>query len=198
MEPAPREHDEDVRLVGAAQKGDADAFRRLIERHQDPIFDLCLRMLGNAQDAEDLAQETFLAFFRHLRSYKPEHKLSNWLYTIALNRCRRHLRKRKLLRLLSLDFSPGEESEAPPFEAPAGEKLPEAGLEQAEAEQWARKVLASLPPSLRGPFLLRHVKNMHYEEISEALKLSLANVKVRLHRAKLFLLKRFGPGGPGV
>ncbi|MBI4348709.1 MAG: sigma-70 family RNA polymerase sigma factor [Elusimicrobia bacterium] len=198
MEAGPREHDEDVRLVRAAQKGDADAFRRLIERHQDPVFDLCLRMLGNPQDAEDAAQDTFLAFFRHLRSYREDHKLSNWLYTIALNRCRRLLRKRKLLRLLSLDFSWGDENEPAALEAPSEEKLPEAGLEQAEAERWAAKVLASLPPTLREPFLLRHVKKMHYEEIAAAMKLSLANVKVRLHRAKLFLLKRFGPGPSGL
>lgn len=198
MEHDAREHDEDVRLIGAALGGDADAFRRLIERHQDPIFDLCLRMLGNAQDAEDVAQETFLAFFRHLRDYRPDHKVSNWLYTIALNRCRRQLRKRKVLRLLSLDFSSGEEGEGQVVEVASDERLPEAGLEEAEGQRWAEKVLASLPDSLREPFLLRHVKKMHYEEIASTLKISLANVKIRLHRAKLFLLKKFGPRAQGL
>ncbi len=193
MDPEKREHDEDVRLIGAAQAGDADAFRRLIERHQDPIFDLCLRMLGSSQDAEDVAQETFLAFFRHIREYKSDHKVSNWLYTIALNRCRRQLRKRKVMRLLSLDFGSSDDTEGQVVEVASDERLPEAGLEEAESERWQEKVLASLPATLREPFLLRHVKKMHYEEIAATLRISLANVKIRLHRAKLFLLKKFGP-----
>ena len=152
-------------------------------------------MLGSSQDAEDVAQETFLAFFRHIREYKPDHKVSNWLYTIALNRCRRLLRKRKVMRLLSLDFSSGDDDEGQVVEVASDEKLPEAGLEEAESERWQEKVLASLPDTLRAPFLLRHVKKMHYEEIAAALKISLANVKIRLHRARLFLLKKFGPDG---
>lgn len=183
---------EDSKLVALALHGNKDAFRILVERHQDAVYDLCLRMLGSRQDAEDVTQETFLALYRHLGDYRSEHKLSNWLYTIALNRCRRLLRKRKILRFLSLDFSGEEGADAGAPEVAAEEPLPEAGLEQADAERWTARLLESLPENLREPFLLRYLKKMSYGEIASSLGLSLANVKVRLHRAKLALWKKFG------
>jgi RNA polymerase sigma-70 factor (ECF subfamily) len=196
----PTSEQEDSRLIQEALDGRPDAFRGLIEKHQDMVYDLCLRMLGSAQDAEDVAQETFLTLYRHLPQYQPDYKLSNWLYTIALNRCRRALRRRKILRFFSLDFfiSPSEDSDAAPRELASLEALPEAGLERAQNEEFAQKLLASLPDTLREAFILRHLKRMSYQEIAVALKLPLTNVKVRIHRAKLFLWKRFGRRPEGM
>ncbi|MCX5787570.1 MAG: sigma-70 family RNA polymerase sigma factor [Elusimicrobia bacterium] len=185
---------EDCRLIRETLDGRPDAFRRLIEKHQDVVFDLCLRMLGSMQDAEDAAQETFLTVYRHLPEYRPQHKLSNWLYTIALNRCRRVLRRRKILRFLSLEFftSPSEDSDSAPRELAATDALPDAALEQEHAEELAQKLLAALPATLREAFILRHMKHLSYQQIAQALHLPLSNVKVRIHRAKLFLWKHFG------
>ncbi|MBI4422865.1 MAG: RNA polymerase sigma factor [Elusimicrobia bacterium] len=188
---------EDALLASQAARGDRDAFRRLIEKHQDLVYDLCLRMMGNVQDAEDMAQDAFVLLYRHLRDYREGHKVSNWLYTIALNRCRRQLRKKKILRFFSLDFFSGEPEDPAP--EPAGDdRAPGTDLERAEDEARTRAVLASLPDSLRAPFVLRHLKKMSYGEIAKTLKLSMANVKVRLHRAKLHLWKKFGKTPPGV
>lgn len=183
----------DADLIAQALGGRPEAFRTLIERYQDPIYDLCFRMLGGSEDAEDVTQDVFVLLYRHLKDYKPDHKLSNWLYTIALNRCRRQLRKRKILRFLSLDFfSGGDSEEGRTIDPPADDPALDAGLEQQDRERLAEEVLKALPDSLRGPFVLRYFKRMKHRDIAEAMKLSLANVKVRLHRAKLLLLKRFG------
>lgn len=185
---------EDSRLIRETLDGRPDSFRRLIEKHQDMVFDLCLRMLGGMEDAEDAAQETFLTLYRHLSEFQPEHKLSNWLYTIALNRCRRVLRRRKILHFFSLEFlsSPSEDSDSAPHEPAAAEALPDAGMEREHAEELTQKMLSSLPETLREAFVLRHLKHLSYQQIANALRLPLNNVKVRIHRAKLFLWKHFG------
>lgn len=184
---------EDAKLIALTLDGHSESFRALIEKYKDPIYDLCLRMMGNVQDAEDVSQDAFILLYRHLHQYRPGHKVSNWLYTIALNRCRRQLRKRNILRFFSLDFLSGREPEEAQAPEPAShEKEPGAGLEQQDSERFTQAILDALPDKLRGPFVLRYVKRMSYQEIAEATHLSLANVKVRLHRAKLFIWKKFG------
>ncbi|MEK7872505.1 MAG: sigma-70 family RNA polymerase sigma factor [Chloroflexota bacterium] len=197
MVPEARE-DEDARLVAQAARGDPQSFRRLIEKYQDLIYDLCLRMLGNPQDAEDVAQETFLTLHRCLGGYRKGGKLSNWLYTVAINRCRSRLRKRRILRFFSLDSGAEDAEDAPRLEPPSLEAPLDAALARAEAERWAQRLVDSLPDPLKAPFVLRHLKEMSYEEISDALELPVSNVKVRLHRAKLFLWKRFGKAPEGM
>lgn len=191
MVPEARE-DEDAELVAQAQRGNPQSFRRLIEKYQNLVYDLCLRLLGNPQDAEDVAQETFLTLHSRLGDYRKGGKLSNWLYTVAINRCRSRLRKRRILRFFSLDSGTEDREDAPCLEPPSLEAPLDAALAQAEAERWAQRLVESLPNSLKAPFVLRHLKEMSYEEISDALDLPVSNVKVRLHRAKLFLWKRFG------
>lgn len=182
----------DGALIARTLDGDQEAFRTLINKYKDPIYDLCLRMLGNVQDAEDVTQDAFVLLYRHLSQYRPGHKVSNWVYTIALNRCRRQLRKRKLLRFLSLDFFSQDPEEARAPEPRSQDREPDSGLEQQESERFTQRVLNALPDNLKGPFVLRYVKRMSYHQIAETTHLSLANVKVRLHRAKLFIWKRFG------
>ena len=194
----PEPIDADSRLIAQARL-DPDAFRGVIERYQDMVYALCLRVLGNQQDAEDATQETFVTLYRHLGDYREGHKVSNWLYTIALNRCRRQMRRRKILKFFSLDFFSREAAGGrEPAEPASEERLPEAGLEREESERWARTIVGSLPETLRGVFVLRHLKKMSYQEIAETTKLPMSNVKVRLHRAKRFLWKKFGRTPEGM
>lgn len=192
MVPQPRQEDEDLDLIAQAGQGRPQAFRRLMEKYQDLVYDLCLRMLGRPQDAEDVAQETFLTLYRHLSDYRKGGKLSNWLYTVAINRCRSRLRKRRILRFFSLDAEPEGSEEAPRLQVPSQEAPLDAALDRAEAELLAKRLIESLPDSLKAPFILRHLKELSYEDIAQAMDLPVSNVKVRLHRAKLFLWKRFG------
>ena len=185
---------EDARLIEESLAGDERAFRQIIRKYQNGIFDLSLRMTGSRPDAEDIAQETFLRLYQHLGDYKKEHKLSNWIYTIALNRCRSLLRKRKVLRFLSLErlFASGDDDDRAPPEPVSSEPMPDSGLEKEASVALAQKMVDSLPDKLREPFILRHIKHLSYKEISKILHLSMASVKVRLHRAKSFLWKKFG------
>ncbi|MBI5245293.1 MAG: sigma-70 family RNA polymerase sigma factor [Elusimicrobia bacterium] len=189
---------EDAGLIEDARKERPEAFRRIIEKYQNDIFDLCLRMTGSRQDAEDITQEAFLKLYQHLARYKEGHKLSNWLYTIALNLCRSRFRKKKVLRFFSLDWPVSDEGEERTREFPSREALVDAGLEREEAERLAHSLVACLPDTLKAPFVLRYLKQMRYDEIARVLRLSMASVKVRLHRAKLLLWKRFGKSLGGL
>jgi len=122
---------EDAALVEDARQESPNAFRRIIEKHQNDIFDLCLRMTGSRQEAEDVTQEAFLKLYEHLFRYKEGHKLSSWLYTIALNLCRSRLRKKKVLKFFSLDWpaSP-DEDEGRTREIPSGDPLLDADMER--------------------------------------------------------------------
>lgn len=185
-------------LVEEALAGRPEAFRKIVEKHQDGLYGLCLRMTGKREDAEDAVQEAFLAVFNRLPEYQPGHKLSNWLYTVALNRCRSLLRRRRILRFFSLDGGPnGNGNGDGDGEGLLGrlqslDDPPDAGLEREGAEGLARRMIERLPDTLKAPFILRHLERMPYDDIARVLGLSLEAVKVRLHRAKLLLWKEFG------
>lgn len=183
---------EDLLLVHRALQGHAQAFSQILEKYQHQIFNLCLRMLGNPEDAEEVTQQTFLKLYQQLPQYKPGKKLFSWCYTIALNGCKNFLRKKKLIHFFSLDHWHRTEEEAASYDLPSSEPSPEETLENKEMAKFAERMLDSLPSSLKAPFLLRTFEELSYEEISEILGLSIPNVKVRIHRAKMFLWKKFG------
>lgn len=192
MKTEEKESAEDLLLVHRTLQGHPDAFEQILEKYQHPIFNLCLRMLGNDEDAKEITQETFLKLYRQLPKYKPGKRLFSWCYTIALNRCRNFLRRKKLIHFFSLDHWRKDEKEDDSYELPSPDPCVERNLEKKEMADLAEKMLDALPSSLKAPFLLRIFQDLSYEEISEISGLSVANVKVRIHRAKMFLWKRFG------
>lgn len=181
---------EDAALIRQALEGRPEAFRRIVENNQAAVFNLSLRLLGDRQEAEDVVQETFLRLYRHLADFKEGHKLSNWLYTIALNLSRNRLRRRKVLRFFSLEAWTRPDEEAP--EVAAVEPGVEDGLAASEGSEALEKMIRVLPDSLREPFLLRYMQEMPDEEIAGVLGVSLGNVRVRIHRAKAKLWEKFG------
>ncbi len=191
MEPQSDPSTHELTLIRKSQSGDQDAFRRLMEKYQDYIFDLCFRVLANAQDAEDAAQETFLQFYRNLSRYKTEFKLSNWLYTIALNLCRKKLRRKKIVRFFSLDHSrPGWDEDTPQDFPDPGPSVEEQ-VDRKRSVALAQQLVGFLPDSLKYPFILRHFKGLAYDEIAQILGISLAKVKVRIYRAKIRLWDKY-------
>lgn len=180
---------EDLRLIQETLQGRTQSFKALVHQYQGYVFDLCLRMLGNPQEAEDVAQDTFLALYLNLAEYKVGHKLSNWIYTIALNRCRSLLRRRRILQFFSLNPSPDILEPGPPVDVPAQDPPLDHNLSLKETQAWVQKMVQGLPVRLREPFVLRHLHQKSYEEIAHVLGIRLSAVKVRLHRAKLFLWK---------
>jgi RNA polymerase sigma-70 factor (ECF subfamily) len=186
--PAPID-DEDTVLVRAIIGGERARFQSLVEKYQQQIFRLGLRMCGERRDAEDLVQETFINVFRYLEGFRYEAKFKNWLFRIATTTCLKRKRKRRHApaRELSLeDFMP-QEDDALPETVPTWARLPLEQVLNEELAQHLQTAIAALPKKYRMVVALRDMEGFSTEETAEVLNLSTANVKVRLHRARLFL-----------
>lgn len=171
----------DLELVRRFVAGDGTAFEQIVRTHQHRVFAVCRRMLGNAADADDAAQDVFLKAFNGLRGFRPEAALATWLYRIAVNACidrRRRPFFRALLRRVA--DGAGEEVVDVPSRDPSPERL-------LEAKQIARAIdaaLARLSPKLRAAIVLKELEGLSYEEIAEVLEVSLGTVKSRISRAR--------------
>jgi RNA polymerase sigma-70 factor, ECF subfamily len=177
----------DADLVSLAQEGREAAFRELVRRYERPVFSLIFRMVRDRETAEDLAQDTFIKVLNHIDRYRPEFKLSSWLFKIANNVAIDFLRKRQL-ETVSLDGSPHAatlaEIEATSFDVAARQETALEELESRELGSAIERAIASLRPEYRSCILLRHVEGRSYEEIAATLDLPLGTVKTYIHRAR--------------
>jgi len=167
---------EDV-WVRAALDGDKPAFSRLVEAYQRPVFNLAYRMLGNPDEAEDAAQETFLRAYKRLQQYDPVHKFSTWILSIANHHCIDRLRKRRTV-YVSIDDNPVLEN------LPEPSLQPEATLLDREQSGELQALISQLEPDYRTPLILRYWEDYSYEEIATAMNLTVSAVKSRLFRAR--------------
>jgi RNA polymerase sigma-70 factor, ECF subfamily len=174
----------DAELVERAIAGREDDFRELVARHQRSVFNLLARMLRNPSLAEDLAQETFLKAFKHLRSFDPRFKFSNWILRIAHNTAIDTMRRRGPQEV-SLD-EPDEQDGTRLADAVAdphdGGALRE--LERHDLSRALDAALRQLRPEYRQMVVLRYQEELSYEEIAEITGLPLGTVKSHLHRAR--------------
>jgi RNA polymerase sigma-70 factor (ECF subfamily) len=162
-----------------ARGGNKDAFGKLIDAYQTPVFNLAYRMLSNADEAEQAAQEAFIRAWTRLDSYNPQHKFSTWLLSITSNYCIDLIRKRRK-QLLSID------GPLPPHPALTSEqsKGPEAQAVQGEEQEVVQALLQSLPEEYREAVVLRYWYDMSYDEIAEVMKTTVSAIKSRLFRAR--------------
>lgn len=172
-------YDEEPVWLEQARQGDKEAFGRLIEAYQSPVFNLAYRMLGNADEAEQAAQEAFIRAWTRLDSYDPAHKFSTWLLSITSNYCIDLLRKRRA-QLLSLD------GPLPAHPALMSERSdgPEAQAADNEREEMVQTLLKSLPTDYREAVVLRYWYDMSYDEIAEVMETTVSAIKSRLFRAR--------------
>jgi RNA polymerase sigma-70 factor (ECF subfamily) len=177
----------DADVAALAKNGREDAFRELVRRYERPVFSLIYRMVRDREVAEDLSQETFIKVLNHIDRYRPEFKLSSWLFKIANNLTIDHLRKRQL-RTVSIDGSPhaatAAEAEASSFDVETRGESPLEELESREVGSAIERAIAGLRPEYRACILLRHVEGRSYEEIAATLDLPLGTVKTYIHRAR--------------
>lgn len=179
---------EEQTWVFQAQKGDGEAFTQLVETYQKPVYNLCYRMLGDPNDAEDAAQEAFLRAFQHLDRYDARRSFATWLLSIAAHYCIDRLRRRKF-SIFSIDE---EDDDSPAFEIPdADAPNPERESVRREEKEKLHAVLQSLEPTDRAAIVMRYWHDSSEIEIAEALGLTVSAVKSRLHRARLALGKRW-------
>lgn len=173
-----------------AQRGDAQAFSRLVEAYQVPVFNLCYRMLGNRQEAEDAAQETFLRGYQAIRRFDADRPFANWLLTIASRYCIDQLRRQ---RLQTFPLAPFLERVVP--DPGLG---PEATLSRQEEQEHLQALLGSLQPVDRAAVIMRYWHDLSYQDIAVVLDLSVSAVKSRLHRARKLLAERWLAHGEPV
>ncbi len=173
----------------ALKAGDREAFARLVDETSGKIYHTALQILGDAQDAEDVLQETYLKAFRSLPEFEGRSSLMTWLYRIVVNEALMLIRRRKPLALSVEEAGPDPEGEA---ESEGMEIvdcccLPEGELLSGEARRFLDKAIQHLPTNLRVVFVMRDLEGLSIQETAEALGLSEANVKTRLLRARLKL-----------
>ena len=171
--------EDEQRWLEEARRGNQDSFGRLIGVYQSPVFNLAYRMLGNADEAEQAAQEAFIRAWTRLDSYNPAHKFSTWLLSITSNYCIDLLRKRRT-QLLSLD-GPLPAHPALMSERSSG---PEAQAAIGEQQEIVQDLLQSLPDDYRQTVVLRYWYDMSYDEIAEVMDTTVSAIKSRLFRAR--------------
>lgn len=173
----------EAELVRKAAAGDGDAFEQLVLSYEKAIYNLCLRMCGNSDDAMDLAQETFLKAWRNLGAFRGDAAFSTWLYRLCSNVCIDHLRregKRKVIPLHTEDDD-GEERTIDVADLAPG---PQERLEAADQRQQVADALQSLEPEYREALTLRVIHDMSYADIADVLQVREGTVKSRIARAR--------------
>ncbi len=192
------ERDRDITLVEAARRGEPDALAMLVDRYGPRIHGFASRMCRSAEDAKDISQETFLAAMRGLKDFRAESRLSTWLFRIAANACRKMRRHGKFepAHHLTLDqFMPAEQDmNAALVDAP---ETPDTALRRTDLRESLEAAIAELPAPYRAVLVLRDVEGLSTDEAAEALGVTAITIRVRLHRARLFIRQRLAARGAG-
>ena len=177
---------EDAKLVERCLRGDEKAFELLLNKYRNAVYSICYRMVRNATDAEDLAQDVFVRTFSVLDRYDPAYPFSSWLYRITSNLCIDFIRRHRA-GMVSLDQPvQGDEGEMP-RQLPSKAVGPDREVESREMMAALEDAIASLPEHYRVIVILRHQEQLSYEEISEILGIRIGTVKSRINRARAAL-----------
>jgi len=174
---------DEIAWIEQAQNGSDEAFTQLVETYQNPVYNLCYRMLGEPEAAEDAAQETFFKAYRNLARYDIKRSFPTWLLSIAAHHCIDRLRRRKYTAF-SIDDDENH------FELPDGNAPdPEKETYRREVQAQMQTLLKSLDSTDRAAVVLRYWNDCSEVEIAQALSLTVPAVKSRLHRARRALAK---------
>lgn len=159
-----------------AQKGDTDAFTKLVDAYHVAVYNLCFRMLGDHFEAEDASQETFMRAYKSMKSYDTKRSFSTWILSIAAHYCIDQLRKKRL-NITHFEDNPYQDYPDPG-------PNPEVSLAKSEQQKRIRSLLSTLSETDRAAVIMFYWYEFSYEEIANALNLSISAVKSRLHRAR--------------
>lgn len=205
----PAMHPTEQQWLRLARSGDANAFAAIVHAYQKPVYNLCYRTLGDAIEAEDATQETFLRAYTNLHRYDPDRRFLTWILSIASNHCIDRLRRRRHT-WLSLDDDSGDEAPLSDRLTADGAGLAWGGFaaiatesphQQAERRETSAQIqllLNRLAPDYRTPLILLYWYDLSYEEIAATLNLSVPAVKSRLHRARHQMAELLAAEAPAV
>lgn len=181
-------HDAGLSIEGqqvvAARRRDPGAFEALVRRHQSPLYNFCLRMLGQAEDAADVAQETFVQLYSHLGRLDEHEPIAPWLFRVARNRCIDIIRRRRTVPLGVPDDSGDSLFQIEPADE---QPLPDELAERADLQRLLSSAIATLPPAYGEVVALRYAGDRSFAEIAQILDCDEGAARVRFHRAKALL-----------
>ncbi|MFQ6108794.1 MAG: RNA polymerase sigma factor [Candidatus Aminicenantales bacterium] len=179
---------EEKELVRLSQRGDENAFERLVKKYQKKVFHLAFGFTRDRETADDLAQEAFIKAYFNLPRFQFKSEFSTWLYRITINTIKDYLRKKERMSKISL-----QDMAEKPFYAEDEAKQRERQKREEERRRSVHRVILSLPEKYRIILTLRDIHGMSYEEISRLLRISPGTVDSRLHRARKILRERMEP-----
>jgi RNA polymerase sigma-70 factor (ECF subfamily) len=184
---------EDTVLIRAVQSGDLTAFDKLVLKHKDRLFNMVYWFLGDYNEANDCAQETFIKAFKSIKKFRFESAFSTWLYRIAVNTCKNRIKSsayRWKKRTVSLETSSGSKNDKPLSEIVNDSPTPVMALEKKERMIQIQTAIHSLPEEQNQVVVMRDIQGLSYQDISDITGLNLGTVKSRLARGRLELRNR--------
>jgi RNA polymerase sigma-70 factor (ECF subfamily) len=184
---------DEAQIIASILAGNTHEFHDLIRPYERSVYIMALSLLHNEADAEDATQEAFLKAFRNLAHFRGEAKFSTWLISITLNEARSRLRSGKTMKMESLDEPPEGQGHVTPALLRDWREIPSEALERQEVRSLLQQAVTGLPLIYRQVFLLRDVEELSVNESADALGITVASVKVRLHRARIMLQKKLVP-----
>jgi RNA polymerase sigma-70 factor (ECF subfamily) len=191
--------DRDELIVRAVQNGDTESFGKLVERHKDLVYGTLMRLTGDPQVAEELAQESFVRAFRGIGGFRGESRFGTWLVQIAVHLARDRVRERTRLRnkVVSLDELIERDADSPVLTEARPQYDPLAEVSERDLLRRFEQSLQELPASYREVFLLHHIQGLSYDDIANITGDSVGSLKVRTHRARKLLKEMlFGESEP--
>lgn len=177
--------------INEVLRGNQDAFEEIVTLFQHRLYHVCYRMLGNAQEAEDIAQEAFVRAYINIHTFDQKRKFSTWLFRIATNLCIDRIRKKKPDYYLDANV-PGTEGLDMYSQIAAEGELPEDEVERMETQERIQYEISKLPDKYRSVIILRYIEELPLQEIGDILELPLGTVKTRVHRGRVALRKQMG------
>ncbi len=166
-------------IIRNCLNGDADSYSILVDRYKTMIYNVAFRMVGDEDTAKDIAQESFIAAYKGLGQFRFGSKFSTWIYSIALNKCRDHLKLEKD------SVSTDEISDI----MPASGTSPERATAEEQSKDMLQRALNALPAEYRRVLILKHIEELDYREIADITGMSITALKVRAHRGREMLKK---------
>lgn len=177
---------DEEKLVRKAQKGDVEAFEKIISDYRSLVFNVSYRFSGNAEDAADMSQEIFIKLFKNINSFRFQSKLSTWIYKIATNTCLDIVKKKKRdLAAFSLD-SDMEDEDGKSFSSEVADSAPTPDVvaERNEMKNAVNRAISMLPDDYRIAIILRDIQGLSYDDIAEVVDCSVGTVKSWISRGR--------------
>jgi RNA polymerase sigma-70 factor, ECF subfamily len=176
--------DAERELLNKAKKGDVEAFEQLIEGCQKKVFNIALRMIGNYEDASELAQEVFIKIFKSIKNFREDSLFSTWVYKVTTNICIDELRRRKNRKVISLDEEIITQDGSISRQVEDLSPTPQMQVEKKELKKIVNEAIKELSEEHRAMIIMREIQGFSYEEIAQILKCPEGTVKSRINRAR--------------